>query len=263
MALPHWLVVVLLGIVEGITEFIPVSSTGHLLIAEHFLRCQQSDLFNVVIQSGAVIAAIPLFSGRIAMLLRWREPASRDLNAKILVAFLLTCAGGLVLEKLHFKLPEEARPVAAALIIGGFIFIAVEHLLSGRKLSESITWPIVLAVAAAQLLAAIFPGTSRSGATIIVAMLLGASRVAGTEFSFLVGIPTLLAAGALKILKALHGGTNEDWGLLAIGFIVSGIVSFVAVKWLLGYVRSHTFVSFGIYRILFGLVVLWALWPGK
>lgn len=259
--MPDWLQVIILGIVEGLTEFIPVSSTGHLLIFEHWLGGQKSDLFNVVIQCGAVLAVLPLFKERIAMLLRWREPASRDLNFKIFAAFFITCVGGLILDKGGFELPETVQPVAGALIVGGLLFIAVEMFLKGKKLSENITWTIVIIVALAQLVAAIFPGASRSGSTIIFAMLFGLNRVAATEFSFLVGIPTLLAAGAFKILKALKGGVHEDWAMLGLGAVVAAIVSFIAVKWLLRYVQSHTFVSFGIYRIVLGILLLALLWP--
>jgi undecaprenyl-diphosphatase len=261
--MPAWLIIAILGVVEGLTEFIPVSSTGHLLIVEHWLASRQSDLFNVVIQCGAVLAVLPLFHKRIAMLMRWREPASRDLALKIFVAFFITGAGGLVLDKMGFELPESVIPVAGALIIGGILFIGVEQFLKGKPLSDTITWPVVLAVALAQLAAAVFPGASRSGATIITAMALGISRVEATEFSFLVGIPTLLAAGGYKILKGLRDGASEDWTLLAMGAIVAAIVSFIAVKWLLRYVQSHTFVSFGIYRIVLGIALLILLWPSS
>ncbi len=259
--MPDWLVVIILGIVEGLTEFIPVSSTGHLLIVEHWLGARQTDLFNVVIQCGAVIAVLPLFRKRIEMMLRWREAASRDLTLKTFACFFITGIGGLILDKLNFQLPEEVFPVALALIIGGVIFIVVEGLLKGKKLGSDITWLIVVAVAIGQLLAAIFPGLSRSGSTIMIAMILGLSRGAATEFSFLVGIPTLLAAGVLKIYKELKVGGHEDWFLLILATVASAIVSFLAVKWLLRYVQSHTFVNFGIYRIVVGLVLLWALWP--
>ena len=256
MVLPDWLTVVILGIVEGVTEFIPVSSTGHLLIVEHWLNARQSDLFNVVIQCGAVLAVLPLFQKRIGMLLRWREPASRDFALKIFVAFMITVAGGLVIDKLGVELPESVVPVAAALIVGGVLFIVVEMAMKRRIFSDDISWTVVAVVAGAQLLAAIFPGASRSGSTIIFAMMFGMSRVAATEFSFLVGIPTLLAAGGYKILKALHGGVHENWSLLALGAIVAAIVSFIAVKWLLHYVQSHTFVSFGVYRIALGILLI-------
>jgi undecaprenyl-diphosphatase len=258
-----WFVVTLLGLIEGVTEFIPVSSTGHLLIAEHWLP-RQSDLFNIVVQCGAVLAVLPLFSGRVRMLARWRETASRDLLAKIALAFLITGAGGLALEKLGFKLPVSVVPVAIALFIGGVAFIAIEKWLRGKPCQQEITWPVAVAVALGQLLAAIFPGASRSGSTIIFALLLGTDRVAATEFSFLVGIPTLLAAGALKIYKEVRhpiiGSVREDWALLALATVVAAVVSFIAVKWLLRFVASHTFVGFGIYRIALAIVLLLVFW---
>ena len=260
MELPEWLIIVILGIVEGATEFIPVSSTGHLLIVQDWLNYRQSDLFNIVIQAGAVLAVLPLFKDRLRMMADWRSAESRDFTLKLAVAFAITVLGGLTMDKLGIELPETTLPVAGALIIGGIAFIVVERMLRDRPTGGAISWPVVFMVAAAQLTAAVFPGTSRSGATIIFAMLCGLNRVAATEFSFLIGIPTLLAAGAYKILKAVNGGATENWGLLALGTIVSAIVSFIAVKWLLRYVQTHTFVGFGIYRIILGLALLWLLW---
>lgn len=259
--LPHWLVAVILGIVEGLTEFLPVSSTGHLLIAEHLLNVRQTDLFNVVIQAGAVLAVIPLFRDRIGGLLTGlKQPAMRDYWMKLFVAFAITGAGGLVMEKLHFKLPEAVLPVGIALLVGGVLFVLVEWWLRGRTGSDDVTWPIVVAVGLGQLVAAIFPGASRSGTTILIALALGLSRPAATEFTFLVGIPTLLAASGLKIFKALRhpvpGALPEDWTGVAIAFVVAAIVSFVVVKWMLGYIRTHTFTAFGWYRIAAGLGVL-------
>jgi undecaprenyl-diphosphatase len=257
----NWLVVTLLGVIEGVTEFLPVSSTGHLLIAEHLLKVRESDLFNVVIQAGAVLAVIPLFRRRLGQFVTgWQQPAVRDYGLKLLVAFGLTGAGGVVLEKLHFKLPEEALPVGIALLVGGVLFVLVERLIRGRPGSEEITWAVALAVGIGQLVAAVFPGASRSGTTIILALLLGLSRTAATEFTFLVGIPTMLAASGLKIFKALHhppaGAVPEDWAGVGVAFVVAALVSFVVVKWLLGYVRSHTFTPFGWYRIAVGAAVL-------
>ncbi len=255
--MPLWIAIVLLGIIEGITEFLPVSSTGHLLLAEHWLP-RQSDLFNVVIQCGAVLAVLPLFPDRLRQFcFRWRERETQDYLAKILVAFAITGAGGLILEKKNFKLPEELLPVAIALFVGGLAFVLIERRLRGKSLKAEVTWPIVIAVGVGQLVAAVFPGTSRSGATIIAALILGLNRVAATEFTFLVGIPTMLAAGGLKIFKELHhaaGAPTEDWVMLALGFVVSAAVSFVAVKWLLRYVQTHTFTAFGWYRIVLALL---------
>jgi len=247
-----------LGIIEGITEFLPVSSTGHLLIAEHWIP-RQTDLFNVVIQCGAVLAVLPLFPDRLRQFIfRWREPATQQYLLKILVSFAITGAVGFVLEKKHFKLPEELLPVAVALFVGGVLFVLVENWLKGRTLQNEITWAVVIAVGIGQLLAAVFPGTSRSGATILLALILGLNRVSATEFSFLVGIPTMLAAGGLKIFKALHhpvGPVHENWTMLLLGTIVAAIVSFIAVKWLLRYVQTHTFVAFGWYRIALAILI--------
>ncbi|HYV27180.1 MAG TPA: undecaprenyl-diphosphate phosphatase [Candidatus Eisenbacteria bacterium] len=256
--MPIAIAVILLGIIEGITEFLPVSSTGHLLIAEHWIP-RQTDLFNVVIQCGAVLAVLPLFPDRLRQFIfRWREPATQQYLLKILVAFAITGAVGFVLEKKHFKLPEELLPVAVALFVGGVLFVLVENWLKGRTLQSEISWAVVIAVGIGQLLAAVFPGTSRSGATILLALILGLNRVSATEFSFLVGIPTMLAAGGLKIFKALHhpvGPVHENWTMLLLGTIVAAIVSFIAVKWLLRYVQTHTFIAFGWYRIALAILI--------
>ena len=259
--MPDWIVAVILGIIEGITEFLPVSSTGHLLIAEKWLHLHQSDLFNVVIQCGAVLAVLPLFPERLnQFLFRWREPATRDYLLKLVTAFVITGIGGLVLEKKHFKLPEETLPVAIALLVGGVLFLAVEFLVRGKTLRTEVTWTIALAVGLGQLVAAIFPGASRSGTTIILALLLGLGRAQATEFTFLVGIPTMLAAGGLKIFKSLHhppvGAVPEHWGLVLLSTLVAAVVSFIAVKWLLRFVQTHTFNGFGWYRILAGGALL-------
>ncbi len=257
--MPLWIAVVVLGIIEGITEFLPVSSTGHLLIAEHWLKLHQSDLFNIVIQCGAVVAVLPLFPQRLhQFFFRWREPATQLYLLKIVTAFVITGAGGFLMEKRGFKLPEDPIPIAVALFVGGLGFVLVELWLQGRHRKDEVTWAIVLAVGLGQLLAAAFPGTSRSGATILLALLLGLTRVAATEFTFLVGIPTMLAAGGLKIFKALHHGSGappEHWGMVALGCLVAAVISFIAVGWLLRYIQTHTFVVFGWYRIALAALI--------
>lgn len=254
-----WLVVLILGIVEGITEFLPVSSTGHLLIAEHWLP-RQSDVFNIVIQGAAVLAVLPLFRNRLAMMSRLHEKASQTYLMKIIVACVITGIPGFIMEKKGFKLPEEVQPVAWALIIGGVVFIAVETWLRGKKHTDEISWAVVVAVGIGQLIAAAFPGASRSGSTIMLALMLGTARPAATEFSFLVSIPTMLAATGLKLFKEFHhpiaGAPHEDMAMLLLGVVVSAIVSFIAVKWLLRFVQSHTFIGFGIYRIVAGVLLL-------
>jgi len=249
-----WLINLILGIVEGITEFIPVSSTGHLLVAERVLHVEKSDLYNIVIQCGAVIAVLPLFPQRIyKFIFEWREKETLDYLLKILVAFGITGAVGFIIDKKGFKLPDDPHPIAVALLVGGLAFLAVEFFLRGKKPGTQITWTIAIAVAIGQLIAGTCPGTSRSGATIVFCLLLGLSRPAATEFSFLVGIPTMLAAGGWKIFKALHHPDlltpKEDWGMVLFTSVVAAVVSFIAVKWLLRYVQTHTFNAFGFYRI--------------
>jgi undecaprenyl-diphosphatase len=257
--MPDWIVVVILGIVEGITEFIPVSSTGHLLIAEHWLP-RQTDLFNIVIQCGAVIAVLPLFPNRLyKFVFEWRQKETQDYLLKIFTAFAITCVGGFIIDRKGFKLPEQLTPVAWALLIGGMAFLVIEWWLRGRKLGNEITWSIAIAVGLGQLIAAVFPGSSRSGSTIMLCLLLGLNRPAATEFSFLVGIPTMLAAGALKIFEAFHhpvvNTPPENWPMILLATVVSAFVSFIAVKWLLRYVQTHTFNAFGWYRIALAIAV--------
>ena len=260
-----WLVAILLGIIEGLTEFIPVSSTGHLLLAQQWLP-SLSELFNVVIKCGAALALIPLFYRRLReVAFGLREPENIDLVAKLSVAFLITGVGGIVLKKLGMTLPDSALPVAWATFLGGVIMFGVERWLRGRTLADNVTWIMAIAIGLAQLVAAVFPGASRSGTTIILALALGLNRPRATEFSFLLGIPTLLAAGALEIYgelkKAGPDAPQESWGLLLLGTVVSAIVAFVVVKWLIRFVQSHTFNGFAIYRMAVGAIMLWYLWP--
>jgi len=253
--------IIILGIVEGITEFLPVSSTGHLLLVEHWLRLatQPSELFNVVIQTGAVLAVAVVFWARLKeMATHWSAPAVQDFTRKIALAFFITAIGGFTMKKLGLKLPETAEPVAWATLIGGIVILAVERRTKGATCASIITWPVAVAVGLAQLLAAGFPGTSRSGASIIVALLFGMSRPAATEFSFLVGVPTLLAAGGYSILSALRKPdvAHEPWSQILLGTVVAAITAFIVVSWLLRFVQTHTFVLFGWYRIVLGAAIL-------
>ena len=250
--------VFLLGLIEGITEFLPVSSTGHLLIAEHWLGAR-SDTFNVVIQAGAILAVVFIYRERLWQLasgLARRE--NRDYALKLALAFAITAALGFAVTKLGFKLPERVAPVAWALLIGGFWMIAAEWLAAKRADDSHVSWTVAILVGLAQVVAAIFPGTSRSAATIFVAMLAGTSnRAAATEFAFLVGIPTMFAASGYELLKQLkQGEVHEDWSALILGFVVSAVTAFIAVKWLLRYIQSHRFTAFAIYRIALGATLL-------
>ncbi len=261
----EWLAVVLLGIIEGVTEFIPVSSTGHLLLASHWIP-RQSEVFNIVIQCGAALALIPLFSRKLRELVfGLREPENRDLFAKLLLAFVITGVGGLILKKLGMELPEDPAPVAWAVFLGGVAMLLVEQWIRKRPMTDQISWSLAAAIGGAQLIAAAFPGASRSGTTIVFALILGLNRARATEFSFLLGIPTLLIAGAYEIYGELRhpvpGAPPENWGLLALGTAVSAIVSFFVVKWLIRFVQSHTFYGFAIYRIAVGGLLIWYFWP--
>lgn len=252
---------ILLGLIEGVTEFLPVSSTGHLLLAEHWLKLEQqpSELFNVVIQSGAVLAVLLAFAGRLRQMAKdWRSTDVQQYGFKLLAAFFVTAAGGLVLKKLGLKLPDHPAPVAWATLVGGVVILLVEARRPKGRGSEVITWPVAIAVGGAQLVAMAFPGTSRSGASIILGLMCGASRPAATEFSFLLGVPTLLAAGGFEIVSALRHpeGAQEPIGQLALGIAVAAGTAFLAVTWLLRYVQTHTFVVFGWYRIALGGAIL-------
>ncbi len=256
------------GVVEGITEFLPVSSTGHLLLVEKLMGQQLSDLFNIVIQSGAVLAVLPLFRARLSQFIfQWREKATQLYMAQIALAFIITGIGGFLLKKGGLKLPETEFPIAMALLVGGVGFVAIELWLKGKTQLGEVTWKVAVAVGVAQLVAAVFPGTSRSGASILFALLLGLGRPAATEFSFLVGIPTMLAAGGYEILHRLQhavpGAPPENWTMVAIGFVVSAVVSFIVVKWLLRYVQTHTFTAFGWYRIAVAALIFGLLATGQ
>jgi undecaprenyl-diphosphatase len=257
-----WVLAIILGLVEGITEFIPVSSTGHLLIAEHFLHAKQhapfltTDLFNAFIQSCAMLAALPLFRDRLATLKHWRQPEHRGYFLKLAVAFVITIAGALIFKAVSKKitgsddlLPKTVMPVAWALLVGGVLFVLIEGWVRGRNQRNEVTWTIAIVMGVAQVAALVFPGASRSGSTILLALALGLGRAPATEFSFLLGVPTLCAAGAKTMYDALKVSAPIEWGPLIVGSIVASISSFLAIRWLLGYVRTHTFVGFGWYRI--------------
>lgn len=268
------LAALLLGILEGLTEFLPISSTGHLLIAERWLG-HRSDLFNIGIQAGAIVAVVLIYRQRLwqlaSGLLRPEQAALPGLDGdsprgyvlKLALAFLVTAVLGLVVKKLGFALPETVTPIAWALIIGGLWMIAAEYVAErrARALGERarITWTVAVLVGLAQVVAGVFPGTSRSAATIFMALLAGTTRRASaTEFAFLVGIPTMFAASGYQLIEVMRSGqaAQEDWGLFAVAFVASTVTAFVAVKWLLGYIQSHRFTVFAVYRMLLGAALL-------
>jgi len=252
--------VIILGIIEGITEFLPISSTGHLLIAQHWMG-PRTDLFNIAIQSGAILAVVVIYRRQLTDLLitNFGVAENRDYLLKLLLAFAVTTAGGLAIKKFGFELPEEVAPIAWALIIGGAAILLVEFIVVKRPISAVVTWNVAAWVGACQVLAGVFPGTSRSAATIFAAMLAGTtSRPAATQFAFLVGIPTMFGATAYSMLE-IDDLNNIDWQSLVVGFVVSAVVAFIAVKWLLKYIETHRFTVFAWYRIALGIGLLLVL----
>ncbi|WP_103074919.1 undecaprenyl-diphosphate phosphatase [Solilutibacter silvestris] len=276
--MPDSLQAILLGIIEGITEFLPVSSTGHLLIAEHWLGAR-SELFNIAIQAGAILAVVFIYWRKLwALALAFvgrRDMIDPDTGALLLVgdarayvmkllgAFAVTAVGGLLVKKFGWELPKETHPIAWAFIIGAVWMVAAEWLSAkqAQRIGQrtQVSWLTAILVGVAQLVAGVFPGTSRSAATIFIALITGTtSRVAATEFAFLAGIPTMFAATAYDLLKVFKSGeaVHENWSALGIAFVVSMITAFIAVKWLLRYIQSHRFTAFAIYRVVLGVALL-------
>lgn len=251
---------ILLGLIEGLTEFLPISSTGHLLIAQHWLGAR-SELFTIAIQSGAILAVTLVYRARLWQLatgLRVHE--HRDYVLKLSCAFLITAVLGLLAKALGAELPETVAPVAAALIVGGIAILLIERRVAALPARDTVTWAAVIAVGVAQVVAGVFPGTSRSAAAIFAAMLAGLTlRSRAAEFAFMVGIPTMLAATGYALLDTLMepgAAQAEPWLELGVALVVSAITGFAAVKWLLGYVSGHSFVPFAWYRIALGLSLL-------
>ena len=279
--MPPLAAALLLGIIEGVTEFLPISSTGHLLLAERWLGAR-SDLFNIAIQAGAILAVVLVYRARLlqlagAFLGRDGQPGAdaadpgavalaqppRDYALKLAAAFAVTAVLGLLVKKLGWELDDAIAPIAWALVLGGAWMLLAEHFAAKRAsaLGERarITWTVAVLVGVAQVVAGVFPGTSRSAATIFVALLFGVSnRAAATEFAFLVGIPTMFAATAYELLDLVrHEGIGgEDWAALGVAFAASAITAFIAVKWLLRYIQSNRFTAFAIYRFALGAALL-------
>jgi len=256
----------LLGILEGLTEFLPVSSTGHLLIAERWLGAR-SDFFNIVIQAGAILAVVLVFRQRLwSLATGLGERDNRDYMLKLGTAFLVTAAVGLPVRLAGWELPETVTPIAWALVIGGVWMLLAEGFAARLPDRDTVTWKVAVGVGLAQVVAGVFPGTSRSAAAIFLAMLLGLSRrAAAAEFVFLVGIPTMFAASAYAFLElARHGRLgHEDWGDVGIAFAASVLTGFVVVKWLLSYIKHHRFTWFAVYRLALGAALLLFLPAGN
>jgi undecaprenyl-diphosphatase len=256
-----------LGVVEGLTEFLPVSSTGHLIIAGQLLdfNDEKGKVFEIAIQTGAMLAIIWEYRTRFARALTglFSDRVSQRFVINLVVAFIPAAVLGLAFNKVIKAHLFYAVPVALAFIVGGIIILWVERKPRAARIEsvDQMTWVDALKVGFAQAFALI-PGTSRSGATIIGGMLFGLSRPAATEFSFFLAVPTLIAAGAYDLLKHRDLLSSSDLPLFGVGFVAAFISAFACVRWLIRYVAHHNFTPFAWYRIAFGIVVLVTAYTG-
>ena len=262
---------ILFGIVEGITEWLPVSSTGHIILLDEFIQLQATDafksMFDVVIQLGAILAVIVLFFHKLNPFApsKSREEKGKTwtLWFKVCVAILPSGILGVLFDDWMDEHLHNAIVVSIALILYGIAFLFLEKGNKGKHLKRiedvhDIGWKTAILIGCFQALSLI-PGTSRSGSTILGAILLGVGRSAGAEFSFFMAIPTMLGASAIKLLKFMLSGvaiTGTEIGVLLVGSVVSFVVSMLVIRGLMEYVRRHTFSAFGVYRIVLGVVVL-------
>ena len=262
---------VLFGIVEGITEWLPVSSTGHIILLDEFIQLSATDefksMFDVVIQLGAILAVIVLFFRKLNPFAPSKSKVEKkqtwDLWFKVIAAIIPSGVVGILLDDWMEAHLHNGIVVSVALIVYGIAFILVERRNQGKHLKivedvHAIDYKTALLIGAFQCLSLV-PGTSRSGSTILGAILLGVGRGAGAEFSFFMAIPTMLGASAIKLLKFMLTGvgiTGNEIAVLIVGSVVSFIVSLLVIKGLMEYVRKHSFSAFGVYRIILGVVVL-------
>lgn len=262
-------VAVIWGIVEGITEWLPVSSTGHMILVQEFLHFQDpdfSEMFLVVVQLGAILAVVVLFWDRIwpfHFLDKQKPTVDSDIMQmwfKIVVACLPAAIVGVLFDDVIDEIFYNPYVVAGALIIYGILFIVVENWNKGRKPVIStvadLGYDTAIIIGIFQLLAAIVPGTSRSGATIIGALLLGVARGAAAEFTFYLAIPVMFGASLLKLVKNGFGFGGMGYVTLIVGMAVAFFVSLFVIRYLMSYIRKHDFKAFGYYRIILGVLVL-------
>ncbi|MCC8029349.1 MAG: undecaprenyl-diphosphate phosphatase [Lachnospiraceae bacterium] len=260
---------ILFGIVEGITEWLPISSTGHLILLDEFVRLNVSDefwdLFLVVIQLGAILAVIVIYWKKLLPLSRNNGRIRIDRKKcsmwmKIIVASIPAAVVGLLWDDLFTALFYNYFTVAIMLIVVGFIFIVVENAQRRRRITvdsiDGISYGQALVIGLCQTVAAVFPGTSRSGSTIIGGLLLGISRTTAAEFTFFLAIPAMVGGSAIKVLKYDGAFVSDELLLLGAGTLVAFIVSIIAIKFLMSYIKKHDFTAFGWYRIALGVVVL-------
>lgn len=264
MPLSISVVAIILGIIEGLTEFLPISSTGHLIVADHLLKFQdllasadKAELFEIVIQLGAILAVGAIFRKRLISTIRSTAIGAR-LRVNLLLAFLPAAVIGFATH--HFIKEHLFTPTAVAfsLIIGGIAIIVIEKRTTegNRTIAvDTMTSRDAIVVGFAQALSLI-PGTSRAAATIMGGMLRGIKRSDATEFSFLLAFPTMVAASAFELVKYRHLLTSDMLGVLMLGFLTSFIVALAIVAWFIRFVQRHPFTGFGVYRIVFGVVIL-------
>ncbi len=265
---------IILGIIEGITEWLPISSTGHLILADEFIKLTASEafmtMFNVVIQLGAILAVVVLYFNKLNPFSPSKTTEQNretwSLWFKVIVAIIPSVIIGLPLDDWLEENFHSFLPVAIMLIVYGIAFIVVEKRNKSKipKITDltQITYQFALFIGMFQVLALI-PGTSRSGATILGGILIGASRFVSAEFSFFLGIPTMFGASLLKIVKFVAGGNSFDMNgiiILLVGTVVSFIVSIIAIKFLMNYIKKNDFTAFGWYRIILGIILIgyWA-----
>lgn len=267
MELPLLLKALILGVVEGITEFLPVSSTGHLILVGDLLdfNSEKGKLFEIVIQCGAILAIVWEYRAKLLSVVTRlpTDPQARRFAMNLLVAFLPVAVLGLLFGRAIKEVLFKPVPVAVAFIVGGFIILWAERRKHEIRVGsvDEMTWSDALKIGLAQCLALI-PGTSRAGATIIGGLFFGLSRRAATEFSFFLAIPVLFAASAYELFKHRSTLTADDLGILGIGLVAAFASAFVCVRWLLRYISRHDFTVFAWYRIAFGLIVLATAYSG-
>ncbi len=261
----------IIGIIQGITEWLPISSTGHMILADKILKLNVStefwDMFKVVIQFASILAVVLIYFHKLNPFSPKKSSDEKKqtytLWGKVIVAVIPAAVAGLLLEDLIDTVLSGSLVIAATLIIYGIAFILIESRNTHPKTEslEDLTYKTAFLIGMFQVLALI-PGTSRSGSTIIGAILLGCSRFVGTEFSFFMAVPVMLGASGLKLVKFLLEGATmnaTEWAVLITGFVVTFFVSVWAIKFLIGFIKKHDFKPFGVYRIILGIVVILAV----
>ena len=259
---------IILGVIEGITEWLPVSSTGHMILVDEFLQLGMSDAFKemffVVIQLGAIMAVVILYWKKIFPFSFNKKPFIQNdiiiMWVKIVIACVPAAVVGLIWDDQINALFYNFQTVATMLIIFGILFIVVENNNKGKRPKvtnmNQLTYKMAIIIGLFQLIAAVFPGTSRSGATILGALLIGISREIAAEFTFFLAIPVMFGASLLKLVKFGFAFTSFELIVLGVGTIVSFVVSVWAIKFLMGYIKKHDFKVFGWYRIILGVILL-------